>query len=132
MENTTHESIYTIDYILTQIAKIQQQTEHLNQAIEHLSAIPPSQVPGDVASQAKATAIADVVKARETTNQQMLSLYGKMYEDLNPNKKVESKLEEMKIDALRALASVAYNEDDFASERAEMLESIRAIFRDNF
>ena len=38
--------------------------------------------PGNVLGEAKANAIATVVQSRETTNQQILRLYEKMYDDL--------------------------------------------------
>ena len=36
----------------------------------------------DVAGQAKAKALGDVVRCRETTNQQLLAFYEKVYDDL--------------------------------------------------
>ena len=36
----------------------------------------------DVAGQAKAEALGDVVRCRETTNQQLLTFYEKVYDDL--------------------------------------------------
>ena len=88
-ENIKSESIYSIDYIISQIAKIQEQTEYLNKALEQLSQMSDgdsgsSGAPGNILGEAKAQAIGDVVRCRETTNQQMLSLYEKMYHDLRP------------------------------------------------
>ena len=88
-ENIKSESIYSIDYIISQIAKIQEQTEYLNKALEQLSQMSDgdsgsSGAPGNILGEAKAQAIGDVVRCRETTNQQMLSLYEKMYDDLRP------------------------------------------------
>lgn len=91
------ENIYNIDYVLLQIAKIQEQTEYLNNALEKLSVMGDGDsgdcgAPGNIQGQAKANAIADVVKCRETTNQHMLSLYEKIYDDLKNkgcNKKTE-------------------------------------------
>ena len=37
---------------------------------------------GDIGTQGKASAIADVVKCRETTNQKLISLYEKMYDKI--------------------------------------------------
>lgn len=80
-------SEYTIPYILTQIAAIQRETAYLNEAIDKLSTMgdgdsggPGS--PGNLQGQAKAKAFADIVRCRETTNQQLLRLYEKMYDNL--------------------------------------------------
>lgn len=78
---------YSIPYILRQIAAIQLETAYLNEAIEKLAAMSDgdsgeSYSPGNVAGVAKAEALRDVVRCRETTNQQLLRLYEKMYDDL--------------------------------------------------
>ena len=49
-----------------------------------------------------------------------------MYDDLKPTNNNK------KLDVLKTLAEIAANTDDFASEKAEMLDSIRQIFRENF
>ena len=38
--------------------------------------------PGNIMGKAKAEAVAEVVKTREATNQQILKLYEKMYDDM--------------------------------------------------
>lgn len=90
MEDTTTQNKYSIEYILEQVAKIQEQTEYLNQVIEKLSAMDDGDSgecgsPGNIQGQAKAEAFGDIVRCRETTNQQMLKLYEKMYDDLKPH-----------------------------------------------
>ena len=130
-ENTKSESVYSIEYILLQIAKIQEQTEYLNNAIDKLSQMSDGDsgdcgAPGNIQGQAKAKAMGDIVRCRETTNQQMLSLYEKMHDDLKPTSANK------KLDILEKLAEIAANTDDFASEKAEMLDAIRQIFRENF
>lgn len=121
------ESIYSIEYILSQIAKIQEQTEYLNIALEKLSQMGDGEScapgsPGNIQGQA----IADIVRCRETTNQKILSLYEKMYDDLKPDNGNK------KLDVLERLAQIAANTDDFASEKSDMLDTIRQIFRENF
>lgn len=64
--------------------------------------------PDNIQGQAKAQAICDIVKCRETTNQQMLSMYEKMYDDLKPA------TDNKKPDVLEKLALIAANTDDFA------------------
>lgn len=130
-DNIESKSVYNIEYILLQIAKIQEQTGHLNIAIEKLSSMGDGESggpgsPGNIQGQAKAQAIGDIVRCRETTNQQMLTLYEKMYDDLKPAN------HNKKLDVLEKLAEIAANTDDFASEKSEMLDSIRQIFRENF
>lgn len=96
-EQTTTEQItpeYTIPWLLRQIAAIQAETEYLNEALVKLAAMSDGDSgepgsPGNIQGQAKAEAFGDIVRCRETTNQQLLRLYEKMYDDLrveNPNR----------------------------------------------
>ena len=85
MENTTVE--YSIPYILKQIAAIQQETYYLNEAIDKLSKMSDGDsgvpgAPGNYQGKAKAMAFETIVQCRETTNQQLLRMYEKMYDDL--------------------------------------------------
>ena len=81
---------YSIPYILKQIAAIQHETGYLYSAISNLSAMSEGDsgeagAPGNLMGQAKAEALGRVVCAREDTNRQMLRMYEKMYDSLNPN-----------------------------------------------
>ncbi|MDE6055214.1 MAG: hypothetical protein K2G55_16000 [Lachnospiraceae bacterium] len=69
-------SKYSMEYCLTQIERIAHQTEYLNQVISELRQM------DDNSCQTKAIALGDIVKCRETTNQQILRFYEKMYDDL--------------------------------------------------
>ncbi len=69
---------YSMEYCLEQIERIGRQTEYLDHVLSELR-----QMDNDSLANQKATALSDVVKCRETTNQQMLAFYGKMYDDLN-------------------------------------------------
>jgi len=71
----------TMDYVLEQIEKIATETEYLHNAISELSKTN-SCGPGDVGTQEKAHALGEIVTSREHTNQRLLSLYEKMYDDL--------------------------------------------------
>ncbi len=71
----------TMDYVLGQIEKIATETEYLHNAISELSKTN-SIGPGDVGTQEKAHALGEIVTSREHTNQRLLSLYEKMYDDL--------------------------------------------------
>lgn len=78
MENNVVEnSKYSMEYCLEQIERIGRQTEYLNQTIAELR-----QLNSDSSCAQKAMALSDIVKCRETTNQQMLRFYEKMYDDL--------------------------------------------------
>ena len=71
----------TMDYVLKRIEKIATETEYLHNAISELSKTN-SCGPGDVGTQEKAHALGEIVTSREHTNQRLLSLYEKMYDDL--------------------------------------------------
>ncbi len=86
--NANQEEKRTIVYVLEQIEKISAQTVYLNQAIEQLGKMSDGEAgeacsPGNIAGQAKAQALGDVVRFRETTNQQLISFYTLLYSDLN-------------------------------------------------
>ena len=73
--------------ILDRINNIVNQTSYISAACESLAAMGDgdsgeSCSPGNVMGEAKANAIATVVQCRETTNQQVLRLYEKMYNDM--------------------------------------------------
>ncbi len=85
--NANPEDKLTMSYVLEQIEKIAAQTEYLNQAIDQLGKMSDGEPgeacsPGNIAGQAKAQALGDVVRCRETTNQQLLSFYTMLYTDL--------------------------------------------------
>ena len=78
---TEFEEKLTINYVLDQIERITSGNEYIHNALEQLAAMPKSD-PGDIAGQEKAKAIGDIVRCRETTYQQALGLYEKMYDNL--------------------------------------------------
>ena len=78
---------FDITYLIRQIAAIQQQTEYLNMALENLSKMGDGDSghqysPGNIAGKAKAEAFGEIVRCRETTNQQILRFYETVYNDL--------------------------------------------------
>ncbi len=79
-------------YILKQMEAVQRQTEYLNKVIDGLSMMNSSDVgefedTEDVAEEVlsflskKVNALTEIVRCRETTNQELLRMYGRMYED---------------------------------------------------
>ncbi len=135
-EEIKNQNVYSIEYILSQIEKIAEQTEHLHAALEKLSQMGDGDsggpgCPGNIQGQAKAHAISDIVKSREATNQRLISLYEKMYDDLKPTN-ANQNLDVLKLDVLDKLLS---NSDYFESENglaSDMLDTLRQIFRENF
>ena len=78
----------SLDYIFAEIKAIREQTEHLNEALKMLENVK-SDGPGDVGAAAKANGIAEVIRCRETTNQQILRFYEKVYGDLHQREKIQ-------------------------------------------
>ncbi len=74
----------TVEYCLKQIREIQKQTEYLNDVILKLGETYATG-PEDIVGQARAQALCDVVKCRETTNQRLIAFYEKMYDDAKPS-----------------------------------------------
>ena len=75
----------TVEYALAQIEKILADTQHIQEALYALRDVQ-SKGPGDVGAQGTAMSIANVVKYREETNQQLLAFYQEMYNELKTEK----------------------------------------------
>ena len=78
-----------LSWLLQQIAAIQSDTEYLKEGLNQLAQMGEGDSggmgsPGNLLGQAKANALRDVVRGREATNQQLLRLYERMYNDLFP------------------------------------------------
>lgn len=83
----TGEVEYSIPYILYQISLIQADSAYLSEVAGKLAAMSDGDSgepgsPGNMAGAAKAAALGDIIQCRETTNQQVLRLYEKMYDKL--------------------------------------------------
>lgn len=74
----------SMEFVLSRIDKIINDTAYLHEALDVLKDMAPSAAPGDVAGQARGDAIGNVVKAREETNRKLLEMLQKMYDDLRP------------------------------------------------
>ncbi|MDF2538440.1 MAG: hypothetical protein K0S76_1461 [Herbinix sp.] len=83
IEVSKDDNKFSLKYVLEQIEYIARQNQYIIEIIEKLSKLE-NYGPGDLAGQAKAEALRDVVRCRETTNQKLLDMYQKMYEDLRP------------------------------------------------
>lgn len=78
----------TIELIFEQLNKIVDSNEFFERALHTLASMTSANIPtdsyapGDIAGQARAQAVSDICKQRETTNQQLIRLYEKMYDDM--------------------------------------------------
>ena len=82
-----NENKVELSWLLQQIAAIQSDTEYLKDGLAQLAQrgvgdSGESYSPGNILGQAKAHALAEMIQGRETTNQKLLRLYEKMYDDL--------------------------------------------------
>lgn len=123
-KNTTKQKEkLTVNYVLNQIEQIVKYNEYIHNALEQLASMPKSD-PGDIAGQEKAKAIGDIVRCRETTNQQVLRLYEKMYDDLKPRE------ESTKNKALEMLSGIVKDSGFYETEQgAEILCNILDTIR---
>ncbi len=80
-EEMTRKPEYTVEYILAQIEEIHRGMDYIIDVVAKLESVR-SDGPGDIGAEAKAQGFAEVVRCRETTNQQILRLYEKMYDNL--------------------------------------------------
>ena len=111
-----------VEYILTRIDRIIADTAYIHEAIASLNDMSPQSFPdganlsmygGDYAGQARGEAIASIAQCRETTNQQMIRLLEKMYDDLKINafgKDANGEIDRFK-SAVEALAPLAVHID---------------------
>lgn len=79
---TTEELKENYQILIRLLQQLQADSANIKEALSTLEKIPNNAIPGDIASQAKATAIAEVVKQREQTSLKLLEVYKNMYEDL--------------------------------------------------
>jgi len=110
---------FTIDYLLGKLDEISSSQSLALGAVAELGKLK-SGGPGDVGMMEQAKAIADVVRARETTNQRLLALYERMYDDLAVK---QSSVKEI---AFRALEKASDNEDQ-CRVLSEVLDIIRHL-----
>ncbi len=66
----------TMSWLLNQVTTLQADTKHIDKAFEELAKT------CNGGNSPKYLAISEVVKSRETTNQQLISFYSKIYDDL--------------------------------------------------
>jgi hypothetical protein len=86
---TSHARELTANDILQRIDMLIGETAYLRESVDALARIESGGVgeagsPGDIGTQAKARAIASVIEQRELTNQKMIALLDRMFDDLSP------------------------------------------------
>ncbi len=74
----------TAEHALSQIEKIFADTQHIYEALDALKDVH-SAGPEDIGAQSAAQGMADVVRCRETTNQQLIAFYQNVLENTNKN-----------------------------------------------
>ena len=117
----------TMEYLLQKIEEISKDQPYISEAISALEFVN-SGGPGDVGAQAKAHALGEIVKAREATNQKLLSLYEKMYEDIKPLKESMQLARFAKLQELFSTKAFETLFSDCDSEQANyIIDSIRQI-----
>ncbi len=79
---TMQECKENYDVLVKLLSQVQDENEHILKALHDLEHLPVTGTPGDIAGQARANAIKNVIVSRETTNQELLKIYGRMYCDL--------------------------------------------------
>ena len=108
-----------MDYLLGKLEEISLGQAFLTDAISELGKMK-SGGPGDVGTQEQAKAVGEIIKAREATNQKLIALYEKMYDDLTSK---QTSLKEM---AMKALERAADDEGKIAAV-SDVLDTIRHL-----
>jgi len=121
----------SVGYILGQMEKIRADNGYIFDAfmqIEKINAQPPAYNAPDVASQARAAAIGAIVQSREATNQKLLAMYERMYEDLKPRASEATASEKERL--LNIMAEMMKVNQSFGDYMGENLDSFfKAIFK---
>lgn len=121
-----NEEVLTMAYVLERIEAIRLDTAHLHEAIDALKNTAMGPMSGDIAGQEKAKALGDIVRCRETTNQQLLKMYEKMYDDLK-NRDNEVQNADIRQTMLTTVTNITTLCDDM-DELPNILEQLSSIF----
>lgn len=107
----TLESRCSIDYILQKMEEMSVLPEYIKHSIQSISTLE------DGITGAQSMAISEVVKSRETTNQQLLKMYETMYNDLMGK---ESKRETLR-EVLNWIEDMDFDTDEAKIKAVEMV-----------
>ncbi|MHC1693910.1 MAG: hypothetical protein AB9835_01245 [Eubacteriales bacterium] len=118
--------VFNMEYVLSRIDIILKDTSYIHKALDTIVAFQPSEseASGGMSDLGRAEAVTAAVQSRETTNQQMLKLLEKMYDDLKPKEKsVKDRAFDM---AERTMCNSALTPDEKV-QLLDVLNSIRHI-----
>ena len=111
---------FSIEYVLTMLERIQQDSGHIVQAVKELGSLDAPDAPS-LQYDGRGEAIGRVIEAREQTNREMIALLREMYEDLRDGNDKRSRLP----DPSQLLALVQQEGDGEIRLRAfELLEKL--------
>jgi len=87
MNDINSNALVNINQLLELLSNVQKDNLHILRAVEAISVMPSGEAgeacaPGDIAGEAKANSIAKIAIAHEESNQMLIRLYEKMYDDL--------------------------------------------------
>ncbi len=100
--NETEQKAPQIDYILSRIDMIIKDSSHISDAIKTVSDMKINDSPnGGLGDAARAEAIGNAVLARETTNQKLIGLLERMYDESMPKKEAVPVTSEVSTNAVK-------------------------------
>ena len=123
----------TIGYILGQMERIRADSKYIYEALKQISQIKthePSLNAHDIGSQAKAEAIGTIVNSREMTNQKLLDMYSKMYDDMKPSNASGAAKDKDKAKILELMAEMSENDEEIGHVFANYIgQYFKEVFR---
>lgn len=115
----------TVKDVLDAIERVSAEKEYLYKAMASIEALPPCKGPGDITGAEQAKAIAEVVKCRETTNQQMLRLYEKMYDNMIST----ADSEKYKLAKMMLQVVAGADDEDILAEKNAIIATVNDFMR---
>jgi hypothetical protein len=115
----------TMSYVLNRIDYIMKDVSHINNAIEAIRSMEINKGPSSMGSdRSRGEAISNAVKSRETTNQQLIKLLDKMYDDLKPEK---SSVKDKTLTLLERTLNNPSVGDEVKTALVESLDTVRHL-----
>lgn len=112
----------SMKYILSRIDMIIHEKEHIENALTTIQTMQLNESPnGGFGDQARAEAIQSTVQSRETTNQKILDILDKMYDDLKPRQT------DYKENILQKIIDAADGASPFTEEKINLIEKFNEI-----
>lgn len=112
----------SMKYILSRIDMIIHEKEHIENALTIIQTMQLNESPnGGFGDQARAEAIQSTVQSRETTNQKILDILDKMYDDLKPRQT------DYKENILQKIIDAADGASPFTEEKINLIEKFNEI-----